>query len=307
MKGLELSEQYYKAYGEQMLQQFPHLVPYLAVGLIGGGSECLGYDDDISQDHDFGPGFCIFLPGEDLVSSRDEFKLERAYANLPKDFMGHTVNHNGRHGVIRISDFLMNHIGSRDAVLPPNAFLYIEDQYLLEVVGGKLFMDNFGAMTNIRKQLAYFPEDIRLKKLVGNLIVMSQSGQYNYERCLRRGDTGAAQLALAEFVRASIQTIYLLRKRYMPYYKWQFRGLREMGIPEHVCSGLQTLLSTGNREAEIQTKLGIMNTVSYYVVHELVTQKLSQNLTNHLDVQAQIINEKIQDSHLRNMHLMCAV
>lgn len=82
MKGLELSEQYYKTHGEQMLQQFPHLSPYLAVGLIGSGSECLRYDDKISQDHDFEPGFCIFLPEEDFISSRDAFQLERAYGEL---------------------------------------------------------------------------------------------------------------------------------------------------------------------------------------------------------------------------------
>ena len=73
MKGLELCEKFYEEHGEQMLRQFPDLLPYLAVGVIGSGSECLGYDDDISQDHDFEPGFCIFLPGEDLVSVQDAF------------------------------------------------------------------------------------------------------------------------------------------------------------------------------------------------------------------------------------------
>ena len=71
MNGLELSRRYYMAFGEPMLrEQFAEWVPYLAVGLCGAGSENLGFDDAVSEDHDFGPGFCIFLPGEDVVDRK---------------------------------------------------------------------------------------------------------------------------------------------------------------------------------------------------------------------------------------------
>ena len=81
MKGLELSEKYFEEYGQPMLEkEFPDILPYLAVGLFGSGSECFGYDDEVSRDHDFEPGFCIFLPDESVIDRRTAFQLERAYA-----------------------------------------------------------------------------------------------------------------------------------------------------------------------------------------------------------------------------------
>ena len=61
MKGLELSQAFFEEHGRPMLEtQFPELLPFLAAGLFGSGSECFGYDDVTSQDHDFEPGFCFW-------------------------------------------------------------------------------------------------------------------------------------------------------------------------------------------------------------------------------------------------------
>ena len=118
MKGLELAEKYYKEYGEPMLkEQFPDVLSQIAVGLIGSGSECFGYDDEISEDHDFEPGFTIFIPSEPFMDSKTAFRLERAYAKLPKEFMGFKrppVNPVGgnRHGVVRLDEFLTEKLGN---------------------------------------------------------------------------------------------------------------------------------------------------------------------------------------------------
>ena len=69
MKGMELSRKYFDEYGLPMLKQkFPQYIDKMAAGLAGEGSECLGFDDEYSQDHDFGAGFCIWLP-DDLYRS----------------------------------------------------------------------------------------------------------------------------------------------------------------------------------------------------------------------------------------------
>ena len=82
MKGLEISEAYFREHGMPMLEEkFPELLPHVAAGLFGSGSECFGFDDELSRDHDFDPGFMLLLPGEDVIDRKQEFALERAYAS----------------------------------------------------------------------------------------------------------------------------------------------------------------------------------------------------------------------------------
>ena len=66
MNGMELARGYFEEYGLPMLRkEFPELLPHLAAGLFGSGSECFGYDDEISRDHDFAPRLCLWIPAED--------------------------------------------------------------------------------------------------------------------------------------------------------------------------------------------------------------------------------------------------
>ena len=66
MNGMELAERYYETYGRPMLhEKYPEYETRIAVGLVGEGSECFGFDDRISRDHDFGPAFCLWLEKKD--------------------------------------------------------------------------------------------------------------------------------------------------------------------------------------------------------------------------------------------------
>lgn len=68
MKGLELSQRYWREVGQPALERdCPQVLESAAVGLVGEGSECFGYDDAISRDHDWGPGFCLWLDREAMA------------------------------------------------------------------------------------------------------------------------------------------------------------------------------------------------------------------------------------------------
>ena len=313
MKGLELSRQFYLKYGAPMLhEQFPALEGLLAVGLFGSGSECFGFDDEISQDHDFEPGFCLLLPDEALVDRRAEFELERAYAKLPKEFMGfrrsplNPVGGN-RHGVMRTADFFMSKTGTPDGVLSLREWLLLPEQSLAEATNGEIFRDDAGQVSAIRHSLAYLPEDVRRKKLAGNLLIMGQAGQYNYPRCLSRGETAAAQLAVGEFVQSAIRVIFLLNRRYLPYYKWSFRALRELSLLSSLHQPLEELISTGNAPAEAKGKQAVMEEICEAVFAELRTQGLSDWDGNEAEAHAYGVNGRIEDGEIRNLHILSAV
>ena len=313
MKGLELSEKFYYEYGEKMIKEnFADIEKYLAFGLVGSGSECFGYDDEISQDHDFEPGFCIFIPDESIIDSRTEFQLERAYAKLPKEFMGYKrspLNPVGgnRHGVIRIGKFFEAKTGDESADIPTVGWFCISEQFPLEATNGKIFCDNYGLMTQLREKIAYMPEDVRLKKLAGNILLMAQSGQYNYSRCIKRGETAAAQLAVTEFVNTALKVIFLINKKFMPYYKWTFRALRELEKLSDLYDSLEYLISSTNEAEESKKKQEIIEQISERIISELIEQKLTKIDSCDLERHAYCVNDMIKDSEIRNLNILYAV
>lgn len=313
MKGIELSKEYFEAFGKEVLEtEFSAALPLLAVGLVGGGSECLGFDDEVSTDHDFEPGFCIFLPDEETVDRRTAFLLERAYAKLPKEFMGfirsplNPVGGN-RHGVIRMEDFFLEKVGSRDGRLSLGQWFSVPEQGLLEATSGAVFFDNLGKFSEIRKRLGYFPEDIRLKKLSGHLLLMAQSGQYNYNRCILRGNTAAAQMAVFEFTKSALHTIYLLNRTYMPYYKWSFRGLEGLPILGDLTGDLEYLISSGNSTDEAEKKTAIIEDICVKIADVLKTQRLTEEDGAEMEQQAYAVNEKITDHGIRTLHILYGI
>ncbi|MCR4726849.1 MAG: DUF4037 domain-containing protein [Clostridia bacterium] len=310
MTGLEIAEKYYRTFGEKMLsEEFPELKSIVAVALIGSGSECYGYDDEISKDHDFEPGFTIFLPPEEVVDRKTAFRLERAYAKLPDEFMGLKRNKDvsfdaGRKGVVRAADFFLQKVGNAEGDLSIGEWMAIPEHSLLEATNGKIFTDELGLLTDVRAKLAFFPEDVRLKKLAGCLAAAEQAAGYNYGRLLLRGDAAGAQLAVFEYVKHAMHAAFLLEKKYMPYYKWVFRAFIELPTFASLKEDFESLLTTGNTVGESIEKKSRFRRINAALGEELRRQGLSDYDGLRLDSFAQCVNAKIKDPSLRNEHLL---
>ena len=204
MKGLAFAEEYYRTVCAPAIRDaLPHDFDRISAGLVGDGSEAFGFDDELSRDHDFTPLCCYWLRAEDMDLAP---RLEAVLRGLPGEYRGFPVREEGmredkRRGVWEIGAFYSRFLGV------PGVFSAIRRELLL-----------------------YYPDDIRLLILAGQCIHMAQAGQYNYPRCVRRGDRVAASMAESEFVRHAMRAVYALNRRYMPYYKWAHRGMSSLGI-----------------------------------------------------------------------------
>ena len=87
MKALELSRAYWEKCALPLFRrELPALLELADVGLVGEGSECFGFDDEISQDHDWGPGFCLWLPDGEWADWQGA--VEALLARLPDTYEG---------------------------------------------------------------------------------------------------------------------------------------------------------------------------------------------------------------------------
>lgn len=303
MTGLDLARGYWMSCGAPMMERdFPELLPKVAVGLCGAGSECFGYDDEVSRDHDFEPGFCLFLPGEDVVSRREEFLLERAYARLPGEFKGFARSRlspvgGNRHGPIRASRFWEEHTGTPDGRPTPAEWLLLPDYALAEATNGAIFRDDSGFFTRVREGLVP-PEDVVNKKLAGALFIMGQAGQYNVPRCLAHGERAASRLAAAKFVQAALHAEHLVNGCFLPYYKWAFRSLLRLPFGREAAMML---------ECALNGDLSAIESVCAGVAHALRERDPALPDTCEMETLAYRVNDRIRDESIRNLHILYTV
>lgn len=310
MKGLELSRLYYEECGRPMLEQhFPHYAGHIAAGLVGMGSECLGFDDEISQDHDWGSGFCLWLNRQVYEAIGNDLQME--LARLPKAFAGFNARQEshwggGRTGVFEIGQFYRQFIGFNHVPADWREWRVIPEANLAIATNGEIFTDPAGEFTAFRESLQqFYPEDIRLKKIACRCMIMAQSGQYNFMRCIRRSELVAAQYAEAEFINTAISMVFLLNKQYKPFYKWMHRSLRTLPVLGSaiydLCSDLATAHTVEPVRKIYERKAGLMETICQHIIKELRCQGLTDSGSDFLLDHGPLVQSKIQDPAIKIM------
>lgn len=284
--GLELSHSLLKQEVYPILKQsFPNLLGRMAAGLVGKGSECLGYDDEFSKDHDFEAKVLLFLNNTDYEAHHEE--LERALQSVSK---GHAY-------VIPIGVFYQKYTRTSEGPKSLSEWRAIPEDFLATATNGEIFFDNLGEFTHIREQLLqYYPQDLWRKYLAYECIKLAQAGQYNFPRCLKRNELVAASLALHEAINHAMAIVYILNKTYMPFYKWSHRKLQSLPIlGAEIGQIIESMVKTGTVDGETNR----IERICEYIIDRLHEVGLTKTKETFLLAHGYEIFESITDPVLK--------
>ena len=314
--GLMISEVFFEEYGLPMLgKNFAEYKDEIAAGLVGQTSECFGYDDYISRDHDYAPGFCLWLPeklkkkiGDDLQKAYDDLPVEefilnhRADVGMAEPSRTMTGARSHRVGVHSIEEFYFEHTGMTKAPVTTQEWLATPMMHLSEAVNGKVFRDPSGEFSAIRNVWAgFYPEDLIKKKVAADLAMAGKTGQFNYVRSIKRGDIGAAYCCVTEFIYKITAALFLLNGRYMPYYKWRFRAMKEFTTLSCVAEPLLKLSQMS--EEESPGKVDLIEEISGSIVKELVKRGWSSGYSDYLLDNAKLVMKTISDTEIASWNV----
>lgn len=252
ISNLERSKKFYEHYGREMIHtHFPEYEDRIAVGLVGEGSDCFGFDDEISKDHDYAVGFCMWLTEEDYhkIGAALQKEYDRLIENYNretcdvdegKNDKNNAVNHRflkNRRGVFSIDDFY-NGILKTD-------YENIDECDLATATNGMVFQDSLGMFSAVREKLLdYYPQSVWRRKLAESLHEFSQYAQSNYPRMMARKDLITARLCIGKAMESAMNLVYLLEKTYSPYYKWKRKGMETLALGKRILPLLEEIART---------------------------------------------------------------
>lgn len=243
-------------------EKFPEYENRIAVGIAGEGSDCFGYDDELSRDHDFGTGVCLWVTDEDM--DRFGFQLSIAYNELVDrvERSYYTDRLRQRRGVMTVHDFYSDilHIDcdTKHCRITEEDWRRLDHSCLKTAVNGEVFRDDPGEFTAFRNLLMnYYPDPVWRSRIAEQLHSYASAIQVNYARCMTRGDTVAAELCRSHGIQSAMELFFLLKREYPPYYKWTFRALKELDTEGTFSAKLQEL-------AEIRPDLEAWNGTHYH-------------------------------------------
>lgn len=236
IQGLDLNREFYYEVVEPLLKEtFPDL--QYSAGLVGHGSDVLGFDSPTSTDHDWGPRLCLFFSDVDFVNQKDA--VDRMLRDrLPTSYKGHSthfvegdrylkhvpklkkrgpVNHLFSFFTIRsfFQHYLGFDVGRR---MTYRDWLLFPQQALLDITAGKLFHDDLGLQKK-RNEFAWYPDDIwrymlrvQWGKILDELQMQARSAEEN--------DLLGAHIISARTIQKMMFLVYLMERQYAPYSKW---------------------------------------------------------------------------------------
>ena len=244
---MDRSKAFYESAGKAMIEKhFSQYAERIAVGLVGEGSDCFGFDDEISSDHDYAPGFCMWLTEKDYQEIGAKLQKEYDKLTSSEGRLGY------RRGVFSINQFysgIMEIAGDYENTLSVD-YETCKEHLLATASNGQVFRDDLGVFTKIRNQiLKYYPETVWRRKLAQCIHDFAQYAQSNYSRMMARKDTVTAMICVGKGVESALDLVYLLERTYAPYYKWKKKGLENSRLAKQIFPILEKIAENPSQAA----------------------------------------------------------
>jgi hypothetical protein len=308
IKGLVLCEQFFFEIAKPVLDTYFPELKYSA-GVIGYGSDVLGYDDEISTDHMWGPRFYLFLSDRDI--SIKQGIMDRFGNAFPYTYKGYSVNFSvpdPDDGGIRhpeyitegpcsplvfihtFDEYLQSYLGT--AVLDDldaADWLSFSEHRLLALTAGKIFVDGLKIKERLDK-VRYYPEDVRLYLIASNWSLIAEEQAF-VRRCHDVGDNTGSMLVCCRIAERLMRLAFLYCKTYAPYSKWFGTAFSHLPIDQKIGETIRNAITAANiedRESNI-----------------IKAQKMFADIHNKSGI-TECVDVKIQSYFCRNIKVIFA-
>lgn len=264
--GMRLSEIFFRQAVEPLLRRhFAHLG--YSAGLMGSGSEVLGFDDARSTDHHWGPRVMLFLRQEDV--DRHIRDIHRLMATeLPREVEGYPTNFtepqedgsqllryaadgpiNHRVEVSTLPAYLMHYVGLSDPLhMLDLDWLVTPQQRLRTLAHGAVFHDGLHILDPMRQALQWYPDHIWRTLLAAQWRRIGQEEPFP-GRCVEAGDELGSRVVTARLVRDLMLLAFLMERTYAPYSKWLGTGFSRLKCASVLTPHLTGALDSDTWEA----------------------------------------------------------
>ncbi|MDQ3750966.1 MAG: DUF4037 domain-containing protein, partial [Acidobacteriota bacterium] len=259
--GLELSRLFYLEAVKPIFEaSFPDL--RYSAALIGGGSEALGFDTEMSADHDWGTRLMIFIEEDDFTEYRETINQTLSH-QLLYEFRGYSTNFglpdpndNGTRLLEGIDDGSVNHrveiltirgffldyfnFDLRQPIEPAD-WLTFQEQKLRSIKAGAIYQDEIGLRKTLA-QFSYYPKDVWLYLLASGWNRIGQE-EHLMGRAGIAGDEIGSAIIASRLVRDLIRLCFLMEEQYAPYPKWFGRAFSQLKCADELSPVFKRVLS----------------------------------------------------------------
>jgi hypothetical protein len=260
--GAELSAAFYREILRPLLlEHFPEL-PH-AAALLGEGSDVLGFDNETSMDHNWGPRGILFLSPEDHPHYRPlidallrkhlpytfrgfptSFTLpQRSYLVQQMEYLAEgEVNHLMK--IMTVPELCQYYLGhDMTEPLTVQDWLTFPQQALCEVTVGPVYYDGLGELSRVRRELEYYPHQVWLYLMLCQWVRIANELSYQ-ARTGQVDDEIGSRIICARTVEEIVKMSFFLSRRYMPYSKWRGSAFLELPIARDLSPQLLRALSS---------------------------------------------------------------